>query len=105
MAQKWQGRRKDGKFLPSIAREGFNAPKPRLSPVVPQVKTVSVAVEEKISSTTNVVFSPLAEGEAQRMLHALSSALRSSNTRADRVAQTVERSFIESRFGSINWAA
>lgn len=107
MAQKWQGRRKDGKFLPSIAKEGFNAPKSAPLPPVYRVKAAQVAssTNERTSITSTFSFAPLADGEAQRLLFALTSALRASNTRADRAAQSVERNVLEDRFGAINWAA
>lgn len=99
-----QGRTRGGQFAPVYATEGKRAPK-TVSPPVPYQKqeTTSTNITALPKASKQYVADVLTISEVLRYEKALSSAVRTAHTPADRMALKLERETIERRFGAINW--
>lgn len=105
---KKQLRSSNGRFAPICATEGKRAPRDMDTPALPLPERFSgsigfISAVQSPSPATK--FEPLEDGDAQRFVLAMMSAIRTPHSPADRAAVTAERRALEARFGAIDWAA
>lgn len=101
-------RSQNGRFAPIWATEGKRAPRDMEAPAMPLPQRFGMSigfVSQTVNPTPATSFAPLEDGEAQRFVLAMMSAVRTPHTPADRAAVSVERRALEMRFGAIDWSA
>lgn len=103
-----QLRSSNGRFAPIWATEGKRAPRDMDTPALPLPERFSGSVGFIAATATPspaTKFEALEDGDAQRFVLAMLSAIRTPHSPADRAAVNAERRALEVRFGAIDWAA